>query len=132
MIAYHVEYNNDSFAVPVDHQISLTDTYYLNLTKNFRTLDDDIITYPIVFYTHAKSFISEMFDKLILDLHQHGFLVHLKSKYVDRTNYNSHEENEPKVLTIEKLSAGFLVWIGCVAVASIVFIAELILFNLVY
>lgn len=74
-----------------------------------------------------NDFLTEVFDEKILQLFQGGIV-----DYFDRDNkencetkrYKHLNYDEPKVLTMEQLYAGFVVWLVTVFLAIIAFIGE--------
>lgn len=126
VIENQIEFQNEAFAMLVSRQLFQSNSYK-NLTIFFRILDDDFSSDPIVFYIQSQSFVAEILDQFILEMHQHGFTAYLHSKYLEKLLPEDDDEG-PQVLTLQKLSAGFFVWIGSVAVACIVFIGEFVSF----
>lgn len=91
----------------------------------FNLLKENYNSLPIGFYITPGSYVTEVFDNFILLSHEHGFIQLIESKIFNKT-HEPHTEDGPKVLDLYKLSAGFIIWLGSVLVACIVFIGELI------
>lgn len=96
--------------------------------KFFRILDDDYAMCPVSIQVNVKALFSESLNEFILLCHQHGICEHLKSKSFIRRPEDPPDD-EPQVLTMEKLSAGFYVWLGSVILSVLVFVCEHIFFN---
>lgn len=76
------------------------------------------------------------FTDAIVRLFEAGIATHIlknawKGLFDDFvTSVSDAKDHENEVLTIEHLEAGLLLWLGCVGVAVIVFLAELIVFRI--
>lgn len=130
-----INYGNESFGLTVDRNMFwswigwFTAGYNLNPMQSFKILDDDIIQMPVFLYVNSRAIISENFNNFILLCHQHGICQYFQS-LTFLSDLSTKEFQKPQVLTMEKLSAGFLVWIGSVVVACLVFFCELLVFKL--
>lgn len=121
-------YENGTFAFGIGRD-RLSDTYsnYTNEYREFfRVLDDDYATIPLTFFMKTDSFISEFLDPFILKCHEHGLVKFIESEIFNKAISN-HDEKPPQVLDMQKLSAGFIIWIGSVIIACIVFFCETLL-----
>lgn len=129
------EYENDSFAEIIDEKfldVEYNGSNCQEIKDNIRLykmLDDDerFITFTTNIETFHRGYLSENFEKFILEAHQHGLLVHFFSKVYNRFgSIKEAAQTEPEVLTMHMLSAGFYVWLATVGIACVVFIGELI------
>lgn len=91
----------------------------------FNLLKENYNSLPINFYITPGSYITEVFDNFILLSHEHGFIKLIKSQIFNKI-HEPQIADGPKVLDMYKLSAGFIIWLGSVLVACIVFIGEII------
>lgn len=130
------EYGNDSFAVFRNRMNCkyfmpgpLLYDYFVEEKRRFRITDDSQNELAhMAFATSPHSLMYEKFEKFILECQQHGILNYLFSKYVYK-KISDTEDSGPQILTMKKLSAGFLLWLGSVGIACIVFVGELVWFR---
>lgn len=87
-------------------------------------LDDDYRWRPACWLIQPFSHIYEMVEEFILQCHQHGIVEHWQN--ILDTDKNEVIMDEPRKLTLEILSAGFILWLITVAISIIVFAGELI------
>lgn len=94
---------------------------YKDHSGNFVAMDSFYITRPVNIFVFPNGLFIEYLDKLMLECHQHGLLV--------PKSYPSAEKltEEPKVLTMHMLEAGFVIWLCSVCVACVIFIIEQIM-----
>lgn len=79
-------------------------------------------------YISFKKFgcLYEPFEKFLLDIHQNGIFWMIHDRVMNDTAIPEHDD--PRVvLTLEMLSAGFLVWLFCMSICCIVFACEIII-----
>jgi hypothetical protein len=127
-ILNHIRFDNDTFVIPylrLFHKNSLVATndesVYKDMHKYFKLFEED---YNLYFYSWSVGAqLYESFQKYILECHQHGIITYLNQKYFP-TFLKPDEEEDPRVLTMYMLSAGFYLWLGSIVVACIVFIGE--------
>jgi hypothetical protein len=125
-------YNNGSFAaiMPRRRWETAMSTHFrnetilaLNYTK-MKIFQEDYMTFCSnwnVFSQYYQFYL--LLNNFLLELHQHGHLLHLES--MENVPKPPKPQNpEPQVLTMYKLSAGFIVWFASFSAAFIVFIAE--------
>lgn len=84
-------------------------------------MKDDIETSFAPSYVVIYSVLYESFSKFILECHQHGITDYFEKRY---KRYPRQIKDEPKILTMYMLSAGFYVWLGSVAIAFLTFVGE--------
>lgn len=124
-----LDYENDTFGITTDRHMFWS--WQANLGKDvlkaFKLLDDDIVQMPLFLYFNTRALVSESFSNFILLCHQHGICDYFQS-LVFLAEPNKDEPEKPQILTMQKLSAGFLVWFGSVFVACLVFVCEIIWF----
>lgn len=121
------EYENLTFALTIGRE-RLTDTdenLIYAQSKSFRVLDDNYLTIFSPFYMRPNSFISEVLNSFIIKCHEHGLMQHIELNIFNKTSID-HAEQPPQVLDMHKLSAGFIIWLGSVMIACIVFFCEII------
>lgn len=94
-------------------------------------IKDDLFSQlvSLVHAQHSVSFfaINDAVKKLI----EGGFLNFYWTKYeewVKRKEYSP--DSGPKVFTMDELSIGFIIWIGCLVICVAVFVLELFTFRL--
>jgi hypothetical protein len=73
-----------------------------------------------------SNFFINTLNKFLMEAEQHGFTQYFQdSKFKDLPP--TSKNLKPKVLTMQMLSAGFIVWLGSVVVACFVFVIELLI-----
>lgn len=103
--------------------------------KNFKYLSENYKYMKSIRdeYTWGGNYISfkkfgylyEAFEKFLLEIHQNGVFWALHDRVKNDTAIP--EFDDPRVvLTLDMLSAGFIIWILCIIICCIVFISELI------
>lgn len=71
------------------------------------------------------SLLYEPLYKFILEYYQHGLFAYSESKWMP-TSLGTYNDDGPQVLTLQMLSAGFVVWLACVVISAVVFLLEII------
>lgn len=99
---------------------ALNESKYL---RRMRVFEENYITFPISWTTHTFSMFYDSLEKFVLEAHQHGHLNYFVSKYT-LPPLPKPEDLGPQVLTMDMLSAGFIVWIFTVILAIISFVFE--------
>lgn len=130
MVKHQNEWRNQTFAFWT-HRIG---NLILHGGKNFwrkvfandtmRLLQDD---YKVQFdhiLVSPGSFIFEPLNDFILSCHQHGFTNYFQRAIFNKKFGSVVYEASRKVLTMDMLSAGFLLWLCCVGISFLVFIIE--------
>lgn len=84
----------------------------------FVATNDFYATRPITIGAHPHGVFTEKLDKLILECHQYGLVIEQQELPSMKSS------DEPKVLTMRMLEAGFVLWICSICVACVVFICE--------
>jgi hypothetical protein len=132
-----MEFENDTFAEIVQHDfldVMFNGSNYQEIQDNirhFKMLDEPFKTLTSTIETFHRGYMSEVFEKFILEAHQHGIVEYFYRKIYNRFGKIKEDlETETKVLTMYMLSAGFYVWLGTVGIACIVFIGEHIKFAI--
>lgn len=92
---------------------------------NMKVIDDDERSYYEQYPLIKHSFISEPLERLIMETQQHGIVDYLIRKNI-REPLKARDDSDPKVLSMFMLSAGFIVWLLTVLIASIVFLGEIL------
>jgi hypothetical protein len=138
LINSHIKYENESFAVLENRDailieakkvIKTSDKRYikesLSVSKMFSVIETSK-SYTLSWLAKRTSFFIESLNKFLLEAEQHGFTDYFYNQ--NREVVEPSEPSEPKVLTMDILSAGFTVWIVSVSIASLVFISEHIVY----
>lgn len=105
-----------------DDDLTKPKLFQPNLEKHTSLIKEDFRFTLLSWHTVPQSFIFESLEKFILDCHQHGILVHLIDKLLPTVV--KKDEDEPEVLTLYILSAGFFLWLYTVLIAILVFLME--------
>lgn len=90
--------------------------------------DETFLTTFTIFLTYYRGYLNEVFEKFILEAHQHGII-----EFCYRQVYHFPDvsvEKFPIILTMQILSAGFYIWLGSIVIACIVFIGEHVIFMI--
>lgn len=90
----------------------------------YAVLKERVITDYISFVLHKNSFMFWPMSRKVDQFTEHGLAQNMTNTYQDIKKY--WDDVGPKVLTLEHLRAGFLVWLACVAFAIIVFLCEVL------
>lgn len=118
------QFESDSPTIP--HKIVINAPFfesnnsrsYTDVSNNFVVMENYFIVRPIQIYVRPSSVFFKRLEKTILECHQHGLLV----KKSDPPELKSADE--PQVLTMQMLEAGFVLWMCSICVACVVFICE--------
>jgi hypothetical protein len=79
-------------------------------------------SYPLSWISRKSSFFFETLNNFLLKAEEHGFTQYfIDSQFID---LHPKVNPDPKILTNQMLSAGFIVWLASVAIACIVFVIE--------
>lgn len=126
---YAIEANRDFFEIgghkirktfdsKLQEQVVFAEMY----TKAFANIKGTR-SFPLSWLLNRSNFLIDSINKFLMECEQHGFY---QKFYNDRFHYvpSLSDENDPQKLTLDILSAGFIVWIVTVAIACIVFIIE--------
>lgn len=93
--------------------------------RSFKILNDEIfLTTFTSFLMFYRGYVNEVFEKFILEAHQHGIIDYCYRKIYRYEIDENQLESEAQVLTMYMLSVGFYIWLGSVIIACIVFILE--------
>lgn len=71
-----------------------------------------------------NSILHESLNKFILEYNQHGHFAYSESIWNPKP-LGEDNPDEPQVLTIDMMAAGFIVWLVCVLISIVVFFVEL-------
>lgn len=99
------------------NEIKISDPYG-RINDFFVATNDFYATRSITIGAHPHGVFTEKLDKLLLECHQHGFLIEQQ----DLPSMKSSDE--PQVLTMKMLEAGFVLWMCSICVACVAFICE--------
>lgn len=85
-------------------------------------------SFPIVIYFPKRSFLMDSINKKISQLKSGGFVEYWQSMYVNKkkTLHRSRSHSGPKTLSMKTLIGSFQIWLSLCCLASVVFIAEII------
>lgn len=118
--AYRLEFSN--FAIPYRRIRRFPSVIDDDVNKDLHMLSDDANSYFMCWFTYKQSIMFDSLQKFILEVHQHGFVSHFERKNTPRAA--DIPEDEPKVLTMQMLSAGFGLWLGSIIIAIVAFFGE--------
>lgn len=101
----------------------------IELEKIMNVMADDYRWHISAWIIYPFSHVYRKVENFILRCHENGIIEY----WIDILHQDKsiNEEEEPKVLTLLMLSAGFYIWLGCLGVTCCVFIGELIFFFIV-
>lgn len=91
--------------------------------ENSRIFEENFIWFPLLWTVYPGSLLIENLDNFIFELQQHGHIQYHKSLQT-LANIPKPEEPRPKVLTMQILSAGFIVWMATISTAFVAFACE--------
>lgn len=96
-----------------------------NYVQAYKMLKDEtFITSFRSFLTFHRGYLNEVFERFILESHQHGIIDYWYRHFFRYDNIEKQIATEPKVLTMYMLSSGFYIWLGSIGIACFVFICE--------
>ncbi|XP_070508928.1 uncharacterized protein [Chironomus tepperi] len=83
------------------------------------------------FLTYRNSFIYDILKEILEKIIPAGIPQYLVEYHMEQVykKYEPIENNEPKVLTVDDLTFGFVVWLGSCGIAVLGFIYEILRFN---
>lgn len=87
------------------------------------TTDSKVLLLPI----KQNSLLHESMCIFVLEYHQHGLMLYLEMRYYEERMSSDDCNDEPQVLTVEMMSAGFIIWLVCILICIIVFLSEIII-----
>lgn len=96
--------------------------------KNLKLFKSDYLSTSSSWTLQPNDFLYHILQNFILEIHQHGFMIHFESLYNPHT-LPKPEETEPKILTLQILSAGFIVWLFTIIMACFSFFFEISVFH---
>lgn len=129
MIQNQIDHGNGSYGFTIDRNLFWAwNSSNTKIMEVFKMLDEDFIQMPLFIYINPRAIIFENMNEFIYQCHQHGFCQHFQSITIKSEHKKLEKKQAPQVLTMGKLSAGFLVWIGSVLVACIIFLCEHVVF----
>lgn len=91
---------------------------------NFTIFEDDYFLVPQSWLLCPHGYLNGLLNDMILRLSQHGIIMHIEYSIKDVVLKIKLKDPGPQILTMKKLSAGFIVWISTVSIACIVFLIE--------
>lgn len=108
--------------------------------KNFEEVEKDLVSFKMLkdevfitsftsFLTFQRAHLSAIFEKFILEAHQHGIIDYCYRQFYNSIDIEKLVKPKTKVLTFYMLSAGFYIWLASVGIACLVFICEHVKFN---
>jgi hypothetical protein len=84
---------------------------------------------PIYWQTPQGGILTDLIQKFTLEAHQHGHLNYFISLY-QPPEIAKPPEPGPQILTMKKLSAGFIVWLGSLLIACTSFFMEHLIYYI--
>lgn len=128
-------FDNETFATLQLRATNLPENYHrgiekslINYNNHFRILDDDFKWYYASWFVTYYNVLYEPLEMFIGRCREHGILEYMRKRHFP-ASLKFDNDHGPKVLTMQILSAGFVVWISCVAISIIVFILEHCIFS---
>jgi hypothetical protein len=95
------------------------------VVSNFFETFDSMASFPLSWLSPKTNFFIDTLNKLLMESEQHGITQHfIDSQFINIEPKLLREISEPQVLTMQMLSAGFIIWFASVVVACIVFVIE--------
>lgn len=86
-------------------------------------LKEKIISDYMGLALYKNSFMYELMNRKVVQFMESGLAQSLVNSY--RYIKKTADKNEPNVLTLQHLQAGFYVWLACIVVSLIVFMLEM-------
>lgn len=146
-IRNHIIFKNDTFVAIIDllnfkrkiHSTLITlpmkngSLIDLRFYDDFVQINEPYETNNLPIFVNYQSFVFEPLQDFILRCLEFGIIDIFESNYTHLLNQNSNvyyeealkkSESEPKVLTMQMLEAGFVLWIALIPLSFIVFIGE--------
>ena len=138
VIAILKQLQNSSFkGFAFDNELAFSMYNYKKKPKDrlyFHQLDYNIRSYNVhVILPSNRNFLYSTWDWKIRQLVEGGFFVHWIDRYLSDSSLRKPDpepDDDKVVLTMDHLSVGFIIWLGLLLIASVVFIAELAWFYL--
>ncbi|KAG5682765.1 hypothetical protein PVAND_012098 [Polypedilum vanderplanki] len=99
-----------------------------NSSTPYNILSQPLSMTPVVIYFQKNSYLRNIFDEKLQHLHQAGLIdLWISQQWKSKTVRNNVEagNKEPKVLSLNQLSAAFTICIGGILLSLIVFVAEI-------
>lgn len=123
----HHLYKNQTFAflaAKVESQVIGTSEFNQKIMNaDMKILEDDYFVNYEYLFVLPGSFIYEPLSKFIMRFNQHGFTKRLEYWLVHH-NLTKTVFDEKQTLTLQILSAGFILWLCSVLIACLLFIVE--------
>lgn len=99
---------------------------YNNVSNIMRHIDESFQSYLCGVTVRRHSFLSETLYMFILEYQQHGHYAFAEKLRLPKVIGKVEEEDKPKVLTMQMLSAGFIVWLISILVSVFAFVCEIV------
>lgn len=133
---YYLQNENHTFSEIVDIkflEIIFNGSNFLEIEDNirlFKMLKDEPFQHVFMnILTFHRGFLSEILEKFLLEAHQHGIIESIRRKFYQfGPNFKEEIVSDPEKLSLYVLSAGFIVWLGTVGIACLIFLYEQIKF----
>ena len=103
--------------------LSIPHLYYKHITRV-------VFTFNLVIYMRQQSCLKQEFNDQILALTGGGFLESWTSRFIDKEYTKDQTKQEPTQLNIDKLSGGFDLLILGLAIATFIFLMELLSYRI--
>jgi hypothetical protein len=133
----NLEYKNDTFAIEIctDAIIDMNSKKFhkkffdlsdrddmFGKMSNIYTVIESPLTIPVPWLVAKSSLLYDTLNDFLLHSEQHGFTQHFYD--AEYAYASTLPEPDPKKLTLDILSAGFIVWLITVMIACFVFVIE--------
>jgi hypothetical protein len=136
----HLFYENESFAFEVNK-----DELFFGNSKIWKTKGHEYAiaaqsgrssfkviegtrTINLSWLIRRSDYLIHSVNKFLMECEQHGLKEYFYNNQFEAVS--PPEKSRPKVLTMNVLSAGFIIWLASVLVACVIFIIELIVFYI--
>ena len=110
-------------AEPLDNIMRLSNGTFFNV------LSKPLTTTPVVFYLHKNSYLTQLFSDKVSEMLSAGLIEYWIDQEKKMEIAPSIVDGDPKVLTLIKLSAPFMITAVGLFISSIIFIVEVIFYR---
>lgn len=92
----------------------------------FNIISEPLTTTPVIFYLQKNSYLKNIFSDRVQDMLASGLIYYWINQYNSNIK-NNPSTNAPKILTLNELSAIFIITAVLLFLSSVIFITEIIL-----
>lgn len=106
---------------------------YSKSSTPLNILSEPLLTAPVVIYFQKNSFLRGIFSNTIQQMMEAGLIEYwINQKWTSKMKSHSDEGGEPKVLSLEHLSAAFIICIVGIFLSLAVFLSEIIHYKNIF